>query len=66
MDDAAKAQARDGEAQWLNSTQLQHGYGSKLNHPENAGFGSCFHLPGATHFGYIFLTHSHMLPMVER
>ena len=34
-------------------------YGSKLNQQGTAGFGPCFYLPGF-HFGYIFLTHSHV------
>ena len=32
---------------------------SKLNHQGTAGFGHGFHLPGF-HFGYPFLTHSHL------
>ena len=39
------------------------GYGSKLNHQGIAGFGPCTHLPGC-HFGYPFLTHTHLLPGV--
>ena len=35
------------------------GYGLKLNHQGTAGFGPCVHLQGF-HFGYIFLTHSHV------
>ena len=45
------------------------GYGSrsKLNHRGTAGFCLWFHLPGF-HFGYLFLTHSHLgrLPVCER
>ena len=35
------------------------GCGSKLNHQGTAGFSPCFLLPGF-HFGYHFLTHSHI------
>ena len=36
-----------------------HGCGSKLSQEGTAGFSLWFHLPGF-HFGYLFLTHSHM------
>ena len=35
------------------------GYESKLNNPGTAAFSPCFHLP-RFHFGYPFLTHSHV------
>ena len=37
-----------------------HGCGSKLNHQGTAGCSPCFLLPGF-HFGYPFLTHSHII-----
>ena len=45
---------QDAEEQWEPS-----GCGSKLSHQGTAGFSSWFHLPGF-HFGYLFLTHSHL------
>ena len=36
------------------------GMGSKLIHQGKAGSSPCFHLPGF-HFGYLFLTRSHIL-----
>ena len=43
------------------ATGPRAGCGSKLNHHGPTGFQPFFHVPGF-HFGYIFLTHSH-LPM---
>ena len=31
----------------------------KIKPPGKTGFGPCFHLPGS-HFGYLFLNHSHL------
>ena len=44
---------------FVNVLGFLHGYGSKLNHQGTAGFSPCYHLPGF-HFGYTFLTQSHM------
>ena len=52
-----------GRIKGLMSLKAKYRYGSKLNHQGTAGFGPCFHLPGF-HFGYIFLTHSHMSPKI--
>ena len=47
-----------GGREWMLYGMSMRG-GSKLNHQETAGFSPCFHLPGF-HFGYLFLTHSHV------
>ena len=41
---------------------VPNGCGSKYNHQGTADFSLWFHLPGF-HFGYAFLTHSHMNPL---
>ena len=43
----------------VSSRRMWCGCGSKLNHWGTAGYSPCFHLPGF-HFGYLFLTHSHV------
>ena len=45
---------------WISSL----GSGSKLNHQGTTGFSPWFHLPGF-HFGYLFLTHSHLAPVPQ-
>ena len=54
------------ESQNLGMGQNHMGnYGSNLNHQGTAGFSLWFHLPGF-HFGYLFLTHSHITNMRGR
>ena len=44
--------------------QCPFGYGSQLDHQGTAGFSLCFHLPGF-HFGYLFLTHTHLFSPLQ-